>query len=114
MPLIMIEASPLRIPQGYAGSGKEALVTKEGGDLRRCDTNQHPFSWGSDLQARSMSVCIVSHDGKILLHRTRQAAPAPCRKAVAPSREGLVVAVACRLPWDWLAALCADEGRPCV
>jgi len=30
-------------------------------------TNQHPFYCGIDLHARSMYVCIVNHDGEILL-----------------------------------------------
>jgi transposase len=77
-------------------------------------TNQHPFYCGIDLHARSMYVCIVSHDGEILLHRTMTAAPEPFLKAVAPYRDGLVVAVECIFPWYWLADLCADEGIPFV
>jgi hypothetical protein len=47
-----------------------------------------------------MSVCIVSPDGETLLHRTRQAAPEPFLTAVAPDREGLVVAVECLFTGD--------------
>ena len=61
-----------------------------------------------------MYVCIVSQDGAILLHRNMQAAPEPFLTAVAPSREGLVVAVECLFTWYWLADLCADEGMPFV
>jgi len=35
-------------------------------------------------------------------------------KAVAPSRDGLVVAVECIFTWYWLADLCADQGIPFV
>jgi transposase len=77
-------------------------------------TNQHPFYCGIDLQARSMYVCILSHDGELLLHRNMNAAPEPFLKAVAPYREGLVVAVACIFTWYWLADLCAEQGRPFV
>jgi transposase len=73
-------------------------------------TNQHPFYCGIDLHARSMYVCILSHDGEILLHRNMKAAPEPFLKAVAPYRERLVVAVECIFTWYWLADLCADEG----
>jgi transposase len=31
-----------------------------------------------------MSVCILSHEGEILLHRHMQAAPEPFLKAIAP------------------------------
>ena len=77
-------------------------------------TNQHPFYCGIDLHARSMYVCILSHDGEIVLHRNMKAAPEAFLKAVAPYREGLVVAVECIFTWYWLADLCAVEGIPFV
>src|SRR6266568_4473793 len=61
-----------------------------------------------------MSLCIVNQDGAILVHRTMPAGPEPLLKAVAPSREDLVVCVACLFPWDGLADLCAREGMPVV
>jgi transposase len=57
---------------------------------------------------------MVSHDGEIRLHRNMQAAPAPLLNAIAPYRDGLVVAVACIFPWYWLADLCAQEGMAVV
>ena len=69
---------------------------------------------GIDVHARSMYVCVLSQDGEIRLHRNMPAAPEPFLKAVAPSRDGLVVAVACIFTWDWLADLCAQEGIPFV
>lgn len=73
-------------------------------------THQHPFYCGIDLHARSMYGCIVDHNGEIRLHRNMQAAPDPFLKAIAPSRDGLVVAVECIVTWYWLADLCAAEG----
>jgi transposase len=61
-----------------------------------------------------MYVCVLSHDGDIRLHRTMQAAPDPFLNAVAPYRDGLVVAVECIFTWHWLADLCAQEGIPFV
>jgi transposase len=61
-----------------------------------------------------MYVCVLSHAGAILLHRTMKAAPAPFPQAVAPYRDGLVVAVECLFTWYWLADLCAEEGMPFV
>src|SRR5919106_921687 len=77
-------------------------------------TNQHQFYCGIDLHARSMYVCLVNRDGEILGHRHMKAAPEPFLKAVAPSREGLVVAVECIFTWYWLADLCAEQGMPFV
>jgi len=39
-----------------------------------------------------------------------KAAPEPFLKAIAPYRDGLVVAVECIFTWYWLADLCAQEG----
>src|SRR5918993_645684 len=77
-------------------------------------TKQHQFYCGIDLHARSMYVCIVNRDGEILVHRNMKAAPEPFLKAVAPYRDGLVVAVECIFTWYWLADLCTQEGIPFV
>ena len=77
-------------------------------------TNQHPFYCGIDVHARSMYVCIMNHAGEILMHRNMKAAPEPFLKAIAPYRDGLVVAVECLFTWYWLADLCAQEGMAFV
>ena len=77
-------------------------------------TTQHPFYCGIDLHARPMSVCILSPDGEVVLHRNRKAAPEPFLTAIAPYRDGLVVAVECLFTWYWLADLCAQAGLPFV
>jgi hypothetical protein len=59
-----------------------------------------------------MSVRVLSHDGAIVLHRHRPAAPEAFLQAVAPSREGLVVAVEGLFTGSWRAALGADQGLP--
>jgi transposase len=92
----------------------KTLTPERGGDLMRFDTNQHPLYCGIDLHARSMYVCILSHAGEILLHRQMKAAPEPFLKAVAPYREGLVVAVEGLFTWYGLADLCAEQAIPFV
>jgi transposase len=77
-------------------------------------TNPQKFYCGIDLHARSMYVCVLSQDGDPLLHRNMKAAPESFLKAVAPYRDGLVVAVECIFTWYWLADLCAQEGIPFV
>jgi len=61
-----------------------------------------------------MYVCILSHDGEIVLHRNMKPAPEALLQAIAPYRDGLVVAVECIFTWYWLADLCAQEGLPFV
>jgi transposase len=77
-------------------------------------TDQHPLYCRIDWHARSLYVCVLNHEDEILLHRHMKAAPQPFLKAVAPSREGLVVAVECLFTWYWLADLCAEQGTPFV
>jgi transposase len=77
-------------------------------------TTQHPFYCGIDLHARTMYVCVLSQSGDVLVHRNMKTDPETFLKAIAPYRQGLVVAVACMFTWDWLADLCADEGIPFV
>src|SRR5262245_34205800 len=90
------------------------VTHKRGEDLRRFDTHQHRFYGGIDLHARTMYVCILSHDGALLVHRNLPAAPEPFLSAVTPYREGLVGAVACMFTWSWLAALGAAQHLPFV
>lgn len=72
-------------------------------------TQQHDFYCGIDLHARSMYLCILDRDGKIVLHRNMAAAPEPFLQAIAPYRSNLVVGVECIFCWYWLADLCAAE-----
>ena len=80
----------------------------------RCYTLLWHLYCGIDLHARSMSVCVLRHDGDMLRHRNMPAAPEPFLTAVAPYRDGLVVAVECLCTWYGLADLCAQEGIPFV
>src|SRR5437660_12706568 len=77
-------------------------------------TKQHPFYCGIDLHARTMYVCILSQDGEVVLHRNMPASPDALRKAIAPYRDDIVIAVECIFTWYWLADLCAQEGLPFV
>ena len=77
-------------------------------------TKQPPFACGIDWPARSLYVWVLSHEGEMLRHRHRKAAPEPLLQAVAPDRDGLVGAVEGIFTWSWLADLCAEAGRPCV
>jgi hypothetical protein len=53
---------------------------------------QHRFYCGVDLHARTMYLCILDHAGGIVFHRDLAAEPAAFLEAIAPFRDGLVVA----------------------
>ena len=75
---------------------------------------QHQFYGGIDLHARAMDGCLLNQRGEILVHRQMKTTPETFLHVMAPSREGLVVAVECLFTWDWLADLCPHEGLPVV
>ena len=61
-----------------------------------------------------MDVCLLDQAGATLLHRHMTATPEALLKAIAPSRDPIVLAAACLLPWYGLADLWAAHGMPCV
>ena len=75
---------------------------------------QHRFYGGVDLHARCMYLCILDAAGQRLLHRGYPADRHSFLDAVAPYRNGLVVAVECMFAWYWLADLCAEQDIPFV
>ena len=77
-------------------------------------TNTHAFYCGIDLHARSMYVCIIDHQGEVVLHRNMDARPEPLLKALAPFREDVVVGVECIFTWYWLADLCDKQNIPFI
>jgi len=70
----------------------------------------HRFYCGVDLHARTMYLCILDHAGQIVLHQEMPAEPAAFLEAIAPFRDGLVVACECLFCWYWLADLCQAEN----
>jgi transposase len=69
----------------------------------------HAFYCGVDLHARTMYLCILNQAGTIVLHQDLPVEPAAFLEAIAPYREGLVVACECLFCWYWLADLCQAE-----
>lgn len=61
-----------------------------------------------------MYLCILNHEGKIVLHRDIKAEPDVFIKIIAPYREDIVVAVECIFTWYWIADLCLEENIPFV
>jgi hypothetical protein len=77
--------------------------------MMRFYNQAHGFYCGVDLHARSMYVCVVDHAGTIVLHEDLRAEPEAFLQAIAPYRDGLVVACECLFCWYWLADLCAAQ-----
>ncbi len=73
-------------------------------------TERRQFYCGIDLHTRWMYLCILSHEGEILLHKNIPAEPAAFLRAIDPYRNELVVGVECIFTWYWIADLCQKEG----
>jgi transposase len=83
--------------------------------MMRFYQQQHAFYCGVDLHARTMHICIVDAEGKVLVHRNIPARRDDFLAAVAVyRRHGLVVAAECMFAWYWLADLCAEYEVPFV
>lgn len=74
----------------------------------------HRFYCGIDLHARSMYLCILDEAGTIVLHKNLATSPEAFLQAIAPFRDGLVVAAECMFAWYWVADLCQAGGIPFV
>lgn len=70
---------------------------------------QTEFYCGVDLHARTMYLCIVDRQGKILFHKGGRCDRKWFLRVIQPYRKSLTVAAECVSNWYWLADLCGDE-----
>jgi len=70
----------------------------------------HRYYCGIDLHEKTMYVCIVDQEGKILYHRNIKTSREEFLAVVAPYRDDICVGVESTYAWYWLADLCEDEG----
>lgn len=71
---------------------------------------QYALYRGVDLHKKTMYVYMINHDGYSVCHKNLRTRPDDFLRAIAPYREGLIVAVECMFAWYWLADLCRREG----
>lgn len=69
-------------------------------------TNSHSHYCGVDLHTKTLYLCILDDEGKVLMHKNIPAKPEPFLKAVKPFRSDLIVGVECMFSWYWIANLC--------
>lgn len=70
----------------------------------------HRHYCGIDLHARSLYVCIIDQQGKVLLHKEIKARPEPLLALLEPFRDDLVVGVECMHCWYWISDLCEEHN----
>ena len=80
----------------------------------RCYEQQHQYYCGIDLHARTMYLCILDRDDRVVLHQNLPARPDALLDALKPYRDDVIVSCECLFCWYWLADVCAAEGIPFV
>ena len=73
-------------------------------------TQQHRYTCGIDLHARSLYVCILDDTGQIRVHKNIKATPQALLKLIADYQDDLIIGVECMFSWYWIADFCADHG----
>jgi transposase len=77
-------------------------------------TQQHRFYCGVDLHARSIALCVLDADGRVVARADVAASPAAVLAVLAPFRGDVAVACECMFAWYWLADLCQEQQIPFV
>jgi transposase len=67
------------------------------------------FYAGVDLHARAVFVVVLDYEGQVVFAKNLPASPDTFLRAVAPFRDGLLVACECMHCWYWLADTCRDH-----
>ena len=61
-----------------------------------------------------MHVCVLAHDGTVVLDKNLPCHFETLLPALTPFRDGLVIGAECRFGWYWLADRCAEQHIPFV
>jgi transposase len=73
-------------------------------------TETHKYYCGIDLHTKNLYVCLIDHEGEILVHKNIKAKPEDLMKLVKPYVGDLVIGVECMFSWYWIADFCEDNG----
>jgi hypothetical protein len=74
----------------------------------------HRFYCGIDLHARLLAICVLDHEGAIVLQTQIPASQQLLLDTLALYRPDVVVAVECLFAWYWVADLCQAHHIPFV
>ena len=73
-------------------------------------SKQHKYYCGVDLHAKTMYVCIIDQEARIIKQKNIKSNPAAFMKAIDKCRDDIVVSAECIFTWYWLADLCSKEN----
>lgn len=70
----------------------------------------HKHYCGVDIHAKTMYVCIIDQEARIIKQKNIKSNPAAFMKAIDKYRDDIVVSAECMFTWYWLADLCLKEN----
>jgi len=77
-------------------------------------TKEHKYYCGVDLHTRTMYICIINQQGKVLVHKNIKTNPDSLLKIISPFLPDMAMAVECIFTWYWLADFCTAHKIPFV
>jgi len=77
-------------------------------------TKQHKYYCGVDLHAKTMYICIIDKEGKVVKHKNIHTDAETFLGVIDAYRQDIVVSVECMFAWYWIADLCRKENIPFV
>jgi transposase len=70
----------------------------------------HKHYCGVDIHAKTIYVCIIDQETRIIKQKNIKSNPAAFMKAIDKYRDDIVVSAECMFTWYWLADLCAKQN----
>ncbi len=77
-------------------------------------TKNHKFYCGIDLHARSMYICILDAEGRVMVHKDIKTEPSALENIIRPYACDLVIGVECMFSWYWVSDFCNSAGIPFI
>jgi transposase len=77
-------------------------------------TEHHKYYCGIDLHTKTMYICIIDTDGKILFHENALVNADMLLEIIKPYLPDIVISVECIFTWYWIADFCEERDIPFV
>jgi hypothetical protein len=75
-------------------------------------TQHHPYYCGSDLHTKTMYICILDQEGKILVHENVPVDADVLFKSIQPFLPNIVKTAEGIFTWYWIADFCEQRNIP--
>ena len=77
-------------------------------------SEKHRYYCGIDLHTKTMFICIIDEDGKILFHKNAPVNAEILMQIIEPFLPDIAICVECIFTWYWIADFCEERDIPFV